>query len=112
MLHALVMPEYFLTFRFVTSCMRRFRIWMEPFPPLQRRTAAFKLHSHKPRRVSMSSTQTNRGGKRSFLSDFSLPTTSVLSYANLKRTSERSRSDITTRYGNHHTLSGIQRSSV
>lgn len=89
----------------VTSCTRRFRIWMEPFPRLPKKTAAFKLPSRKPRRVSMSSTRTKRGGKRSLPNGSSLPTTSVLSYANLKRRSESSRNDITTRYGSHYTYS-------
>lgn len=91
--------------------MCKFRIWMEPFPPLLRRTPTFKLHSRKPRRVSMSSTRTNRGGKRNFPHGSSLPTTSVLRYANLKRRSESSQSDITTKYGSHYTLSDIRRSS-
>lgn len=85
--------------------MYKFRIWMGPFPPLQRRTLPFKLHSRKPRRVSMSSTRTNRGGKRNLPHDSSLPTTSVLRYANLKRRSESSQSDITTKYGSHYTYS-------
>jgi hypothetical protein len=91
--------------------MRKFRIWMEPFPPSPRRTATFKLHSRKPRRASMSFTRTKRGGRRSLPNDSSLPTTSVLSYAKLKRRSESSRSDITTRYGSYHILSSIRRSS-
>lgn len=90
---------------FATSCTRKFKIWMELFPPSPKRTVTFKLHSRKLRRVSMTFTRTKRGGRRSSPNDSSSPTTFVLSYAKLKRRSESSRSDITTRYGSHHTYS-------
>lgn len=90
---------------FATSCTRKFRIWMGLFPPSPRRTATFNLRSCKLRRVSMNFTRTKRGGRRSSPNGSSLPTTSVLSYAKLKRRSENSRSDTTIRYGGHHTCS-------
>ncbi len=90
---------------YATSCTREFRIWMELFPPSPRRTATFNLRSCKPRRVSMNFTRTKRGGRRNSPNGSSLPTTSVLSYAKLKRRSESLRSDTTIRYGGHHTCS-------
>lgn len=78
---------------------------MELFPLSPRRKATFNLHSCKPRRVSMNFTQTKRGGRRSMPNGCSLPKTSVLSYAKLKRRSENSRSDTRTRYGSRHASS-------